>query len=181
MIADTRVVKWKGDMRNSMFKNFNKYREIADVALVCRIINDKLMHVTLDISEVPRQLLRNRMYEVIESANPDAYIVIMNHKMALRPLSEAKQMEEDYKKAGSIDKMKDGKDIVVFTYETKLVSNVEMYEIINVDDDAVLNNDPIMDAMDIRQDIFLTGLLHAERHTRLIEIMELYDNKNEGD
>ena len=154
-----------------MLDNFKEHKKIGDVFLIVRMTNDEIDHITFQLGDIPKSQLRKDITTLIEDAKPEAFVIIMTHNMVLRPTSEQDEMIRDFEEAGSVDKMKDAKEVIVFTYETGLVSNVTMYEVIRTEDDAVLNESTLMDAMDIEQDIFFTGILNRGRHHKLLQIL----------
>ena len=171
MLVDKRIIDWRNKMRKVMFNNFDEHKMIGDALLIVRARDDKLDHLTFDLSQVPEELLRETVVRVIDKSNPEAYIVITNNKMVLKPADQIEAMIKEHKDAGSISKMKDSKDIIVFTYETKAVGSVEIYEIINTEKYAVLNRSTLLNVMDIEENVFFQGLLNQNRHQKLIQML----------
>ena len=162
---------WKERMLQVMLSNFKENKQVGDVFLIATMNGDEINHMTFEIGDIPKNLIRPAIVDLIDNFKPDAFIVIMTHNMVLRQSSEIEAMKKEFDEVGSVDKMKDCKEVIVFTYETGLVSNVSIYEVIRTDNDAVLNESTLMSAMDIEQDVFFTGILNRGRHHKLLQIL----------
>jgi len=177
MISDTRVIAWKDRMRDVMFKNFESDKELGGVVLLAKIHEEELLHHQFSIDGLHPDAGDHMIARIIDQLDPDAFIVIGQAHVVQRIASERDDMVKERDDVGSVAKMKDSKKIAVFTYETKMVSNIETYEVIEVNNDAVINKDPLMSSMDIIDNILFTGILNTDRQSTLKQILNYYDVK----
>lgn len=171
MIVDNKIIKWRERMRDVMFSNFDEFKTVADVLLIVRANEDKLDHITFEIGDTEKSEIRQKIINIINESSPDAYMVIMTHGMVIGKSSDVEKMKTEFKEVGSVEKMRNNKEVVVITYETKLVSNVEIYEVIREDNHAIINKEPLLNAMDIKENVFFTGILNRDRQLKLIQIV----------
>lgn len=164
MEQDKIVTRWRDDMRKHMFELFNKDKNLEPQVLLFKLGEPQHNIYTVVLSEVEKEQIPDVMRAMVDKYDPEAYIVFTGAHVLLK--KDYDEGVAEIEKAGSIAKTKNAQEVITFIYETKMVTSIEMYEVIRIEGDAVVSDKTLLKSTHL--DGIFTGHLNVEKNKPIL-------------
>lgn len=168
MISDKRIIDWRNALKKSAFGVLRGGGKLDDSVYFGKINNDNVDYIGYNMESLSADAIRVAISNVAYQINPDAFVFIGTKNIILFPESELEDKKKELDKAGSIRKMKGSTEVLLVIYETKILSNVDMHEIIREGEDVVVNEETILDGMTFSDELFYTGILNVNKVNSIV-------------
>jgi hypothetical protein len=170
MISNEKIVQWRDTLKETVFNVFNTKGDVKNSVIIAKVDEDgTVLSTVLDTSEVPAEYMRSSIQAVINNTRPDAYVICGRRKIILFDEKDTEEMYARVREAGSVANLEDAIEVMIFVYETKAITNIELYEIIREGDEAVLSKIPMAESTRVESEMFFTGMLRDYLHNSISE------------